>query len=189
MSAAQAGRRLSRKQIGVRVARTLHWVCREVLGRDLEPWDTFRLTAGHDFYGLFGPHVLRALQATYWMGVRERETVGDALSPAARRRLRTSAAPGFVVLGMDTTRYVTELINDTKASAENDYVFLTPEAAARRCTSPDGLPREQRWEHERAYDSQMDLVALGVNVAWHRQVGMPLPPGLRLQDLSPDGAE
>ncbi len=189
MSAEHPGKRLSRKQVETRVARALHWICREVLRRDLKPWSTFRLTCGQDFYGLFGPHVLRALQTTYWIGVRERGTVGDTLSAAARRRLRPVAGPGFVTLGMDTAVYATELMNDTKTSLETGYNFLTPQAAARRNTSPETLPREQRWEHERAYDQQMDLVALGVDVAWHRQVGMPLPPGLRLQDLSPDGGQ
>lgn len=187
-AAKQPGKRLSRKQLCERVARVLHWVCREVLGRALEPWETFCRTRGREYYGLFGPHVLRALQATYWLGVRERDVIGAGLSAAESRAVRAAKRVGFDALGKDTATYAMHLLNDRRPTLERDYVHLTPESEARRHTSPDTLPRERRWEHERAHDRWMDLVAIGVPVAWHRQIGLPLPPGLRLRDLDPGSA-
>ncbi|HEY0777136.1 MAG TPA: hypothetical protein VGD56_04140, partial [Gemmatirosa sp.] len=182
------GRRLSRKSLRARVARVLHWVCREVLGRTLPAWTVFCRTRGRDYYGLFGSQVLRALQATYWLGVRERDVIGAGLSAADRRRLRAAARPGFDAFGVDTAVYGMHQMNDVKATLETSYVHLTAEAAARRCTSPDTMPWDRRWEHERAYDTWMDRVALGDEIVWHRQIGLPLPPGLRLSDLAPGGA-
>lgn len=162
-------------------ARGLHWVCREALGRLLPAWSEFAETRGSEWYGLFAPHVVRALCATYWLAVRKGGVVGDALDPDVRARLclDASRAGKPAVLGTTATQYVAELLNDHPRTLRERYVAWPPDLAARLLEPCDG------WTHPRAYDRWMDLIVGAVHaIAWDEQHELPLPPGRRLEEFA-----
>lgn len=173
---------LSAGAIRTRFAVALHWVCTAALGHELPAWHEFALQRGDEWYALFGPHAVRALAVIYWLRVRERGRVGDALPEHERAALAASrhAATAARWLDARTTVYVSHLLNDHVATMRRHYVAW-PAWIAARLREPLVRPD---WTHPRAYDCWMDrLACTDAVIDWSAEAELPLPPGLTHGDL------
>lgn len=173
---------LSAGAIRTRFAVALHWVCTAALGHELPPWHEFAAQRGDEWYALFGPHAVRALAVIYWLRVRERGRVGDALPEHERAAVAASrrAATAARWLDVRAAVYVSHLLNDHVATMRRHYVAW-PAWIAARLREPLLQPD---WTHPRAYDCWMDrLVCADVAIDWSVEAELPLPPGLTRGDL------
>lgn len=112
------------------VGKTLHWICREVLGREVPDWNSEERTT--TWRALFKAHVTRLMIATYWGGLREEWSYAMRLTDDSRDQLLKSYSKAagdvmqkkMVLDGWEHPHFFDDVLDRVRAGEEIDWEQL-----------------------------------------------------------------
>lgn len=122
--------RYSRESVARTFGKSLHWICREILGRDVPNWDSEEHRT--EWRELFAPHVNRLLVGSYWGGVRGdwayAEFLTDDTADTLKKSYDNSASDvlqrKYQLGGWEHPEHFDDLMDRIRAGEEIDWASV-----------------------------------------------------------------